>query len=176
MVSAGRPSVSPTGSFTAFDGVRLVAVGSLAEVVRAAHAVTDRAVLVFDDATFVQDNPSVTGTAGVLGVPTPPDRPGLGLYRPLTTLGHRLAYAAFGMDPWPFHAINLLLHGFVSALVCAVALRFGASLGAGTLAGMVFAVHPVHAEAVAWVTGRAEVQATLFALLAVVLFARARRK
>ena len=70
-------------------------------------------------------------------------------------------------DPLLFHAVNLLLHS-TSALVVLVLLR---SLGVGGWAGwgaaLVFALHPVQVEAVAWVTGLKDLLSGLFTLVAI---------
>lgn len=126
----------------------------------------------YDDLTYVQQNPSVTGEAGIFSEATPPGRPDLGLYRPVTVLTYRWNYLASGLDPYPFHLVNLLLHAAAAALLVVVAAGLGAGRPTALLAGLLFAVHPVHVEAVGWVVGRAEVLATLLALLAVRIHGR----
>lgn len=93
-----------------------------------------------------------------------------GLYRPLVTLTYALDWAISGGAEWWFHLANVVLHALATALVVLVALRWLQPLGA-LAAGVVFAVHPVHVEAVANVAGRSEILATL-GLLAAVLCAR----
>jgi hypothetical protein len=88
-------------------------------------------------------------------------------YRPVSTLTFRAEKQLYGLKPYWFHRTNLLLHATVSALlvrVCALLLH-GDSIAAG-IAGMVFAVHPVHVDAVASIVGRAELLAALFFLAA----------
>jgi hypothetical protein len=77
------------------------------------------------------------------------------LYRPLTTLAFGLEWAIGGGQPLVFHIVNLLWHATVTALVVRLALRWWPPLAAG-LAGVWFAVHPVHAEAVTNIVGRSE--------------------
>ncbi|XP_066541423.1 protein O-mannosyl-transferase TMTC2 isoform X2 [Hoplias malabaricus] len=87
-------------------------------------------------------------------------------YRPLCTLSFRLNYALGGLEPWGYHLVNVGLHCAVTALFSSVA---GVLLGRGCwtlLAGLLFAAHPVHTEAVAGIVGRADVGAALFFLLA----------
>jgi hypothetical protein len=88
-----------------------------------------------------------------------------GLYRPLTLTSYTLQYALFGEKPFAFHLINVLLH----ALVCVVLMKFVQLLFKDPwlvlLSGIIFAVHPLHAEAVAGIVGRAELLAALFILL-----------
>jgi len=91
------------------------------------------------------------------------------LYRPLTGLSLAINWVAAGGDPGAFHAVNLVLHGFVSVLVY----RLGRELltpAAGLAAGLLFAVHPVHVEPVVNLVGRAEVLSALFAVGAVLLY------
>jgi len=99
-----------------------------------------------------------------------------GVFRPLTTLTYALTYAAAGRVTWPYHLTNLLLHAGVSVLVWALGVRIVARGGedgkaskAPLLAGLLFAVHPVHAEAVAGLVGRAELLAAGFTLGALLL-------
>ncbi|XP_076841965.1 protein O-mannosyl-transferase TMTC2 [Brachyhypopomus gauderio] len=92
-------------------------------------------------------------------------------YRPLCTLSFRLNYALGGLEPWGFHLVNVGLHCLTTALFSHLA---GALLGRGCwrlLAGLLFATHPVHTEAVAGVVGRADVGAALFFLLALLCYA-----
>ena len=121
---------------------------------------------VYDDLTFVQKNESVIGEAGAFAAPTPAGRPELGLYRPVTVLTYRWTYDRVGLDAAAFHVVNAVLHGLACGLVVLFAAALGAAATAAGVAGLLFAVHPVHAEAVAWIVGRAEILALLFSLLA----------
>lgn len=99
----------------------------------------------------------------------------VGLYRPVATVSYALNHALSGLEPWSYHAVNVLLHGAVSVLVYALAVALGASRLAAAFAGAFFAVHAVHAEAVANVAGRPELLAALFFLLALVGHVRRER-
>lgn len=93
-------------------------------------------------------------------------------YRPLCTLSFRLNHAAGGLDPWGYHLVNVGTHGAVSGLF---ALLSRLLLGEGPwslLAGLIFASHPVHTEAVAGVVGRADEGAALFFLLSLLCYMR----
>jgi Tfp pilus assembly protein PilF len=86
-------------------------------------------------------------------------------YRPLTTLSFRLDWlvAPAGQAAAQFHLTNVLLHAAVTGLYvhfCRGWVRPGTAL----VAGLLFAVHPVHCEAVAGVAGRADVLAGLLYL------------
>ena len=87
-----------------------------------------------------------------------------GLYRPLTIASYALDLRV-GAAAW-FHAVNLLWHAAASVAVAALARRWSGDRAA-LAAGLLFAVHPVHVEAVANIVGRAELMVALFAVLAV---------
>jgi len=91
------------------------------------------------------------------------------LYRPFTALTLAANWSASGGAPWVFHLTNALLHAAASVLVFLLARRLLTPEGA-LAAALLFAVHPVHVEAVANVVGRAEVLATLFAVAAVLAY------
>ncbi|CAG4941419.1 unnamed protein product [Colias eurytheme] len=93
-------------------------------------------------------------------------------YRPLTVLTFRWNYAIHGLQPAGYHLVNLLLHALVSLLyyrVCAMFLPEFASF----VAAILFAVHPIHTEAVTGVVGRAEMLSSVFFLGALLCYARA---
>ena len=121
----------------------------------------------YDDTLYVVDNHQVTQPgywSEILTTSYPPGRESQGLYRPLVTLSFALDHAVAGLSSWMFHVTNILLHagatlaGFflLRAWLPATAL-WGAAL---------FAVHPVHTEAVCWIVGRAELLCGLLVFLA----------
>src|SRR5690348_640442 len=95
----------------------------------------------------------------------PPDVGG-GLYRPLPIASYSLDWAMSGGSASWFHAVNLVWHAGASVAVASLARRLSGDRAAWT-AGLLFAVHPVHVEAVANVVERAEIMAALFVVLAV---------
>lgn len=90
-------------------------------------------------------------------------------FRPLTALTYWLDGLLWQGNPGGFHLTNLLLHALVSVLVLLVARRVLPAGPAPVLAGLLFAVHPVHVEAVAWVQGRVDLLSAAGVLLAVLL-------
>ena len=87
-----------------------------------------------------------------------------GYYRPVVNTTFAVEYALFGKGPGGYHLTNVLLHVGVSCGVVAVVSSLSGSALAAVLAGLVFAVHPVHAESVAWISGRTDLLACLFML------------
>lgn len=97
------------------------------------------------------------------------------LYVPLTLVTYQLEHAVAGLTPQVYHFTNLLLH-IASALVlfflAAMILR---SYTAGFFVALLFAIHPLNTEAVAWAAARKDVLSTFFFLLTLYLFERAER-
>jgi len=120
-----------------------------------------------DDIPIIYYNPLVHSLSGTwLAIVSPywPRELGGQLYRPLAIASYALDWQV-GQVAW-FHAVNLLWHAGVSVLVAVLVRRWSGDRAA-LVSGLLFAVHPVHVEAVANVVGRAELMAALFALLAV---------
>jgi protein O-mannosyl-transferase len=105
----------------------------------------------------------------------PPDR-GTALYRPLTVFGFALQWAMGGGAPLAFHIVSMLLSSAVTALVGYLALALGLGRRAALVAAVLFAVHPVHVEAVANIVGQGELLAGLGVLGALVVYVRARHR
>jgi 4-amino-4-deoxy-L-arabinose transferase-like glycosyltransferase len=89
-----------------------------------------------------------------------------GSYRPLCVLSFRLNHWACGFRPWGYHAVNVLLHCLATGLVYKTGRVVAPSRSSvAGVAALLFAVHPVHTEAVAGIVGRADVLSSIFFLL-----------
>ncbi|HUI66968.1 MAG TPA: tetratricopeptide repeat protein [Nitrospirota bacterium] len=100
-------------------------------------------------------------------------------YRPLMHMSFMLSYYLFGLTPWGFHLVNILLHAGVTVLVFLISSRlfwtanppsFFVSRFLPFIAAVLFAVHPIHTEVVAWVGGVTDLSFSLFFLLALYLY------
>ena len=131
------------------------------------------AFLNWDDPTFVLQYPWIELTAAnVKWVFT---HAYVANYLPLYSLSYMVDHALWGLRPFGFHLTSVLLHG-VNALLCfVVARRMSRSLAVGLIAALLFAVHPSHPEAVAWVTSRKDLLSTAFLLLSLWFYLDARR-
>jgi protein O-mannosyl-transferase len=125
-----------------------------------------------DDVPIIEENVNMTSLDKIPVIWTSHywsgklDATDTGLYRPLTLTTYNLQYVLEGKEPGPFHALNILLH----ALVCFVLMKFIALVFKDpmlmVLSGVLFALHPLHTEAVCGIVGRAELLAGLFILTA----------
>lgn len=131
-----------------------------------------------DDYFVIQRNPQVHGLDrlpdAVTGayLPTGPAR--LGMYRPLTSATLAIDWEIWDGRPRGFHASNILLHLGATVLLYLLLVHLGSGVLAAGAGAAVFAVHPVHVEAVANVVGRAEILATIFFLVACLAYLRMR--
>lgn len=97
----------------------------------------------------------------------------LDYYRPFTRMLFALAYQAFGLAPHYWHLLNLLIYCAVVALTYLVIEELTESRAAGVAGTLLFAAHPIHSEAVAWVNCLVETLHALFFLAAFLLYLRA---
>jgi tetratricopeptide (TPR) repeat protein len=121
----------------------------------------------WDDGMHVLGNPAVVGTGSAR------DRwltPALGYPVPVTVLSYRLEYLLAGASPWIYHATNLLLHLGICGLLYGLGRRLGLGKAGASFAMLCFGLHPVVAEPVSWISGRKELLAALFGLLATYVF------
>ncbi len=132
----------------------------------------------YDDARIVVADAGVHTLHGLetrLSKPYWPSASGarIGNWRPLTTALFAVEWVASGGSPLVFHLVDVMLHGIASALVVLLLAEL-MEAEAAALAGILFAVHPVHVEAVANVVGTAEPLSALFLLGAALVHLRAR--
>ena len=107
----------------------------------------------------------------------------LGHWSPLPWVTWSVNYALGGLDPWGYHLGDVLLHCAAVAVFCLVARRLlaagfdesprGPAIAGGALvAALIFGLHPLRAESVAWASARRDVLCGLFYLLAVLAYLR----
>lgn len=126
---------------------------------------------VLDDRGIILGNPLVREPARAWRAfiePYWPSAVGGGQYRPVGILSFAFDWAMVGDRPAWFHAVNVGWHVAATVLLTRLTLAL-AGAAAGVAAGLLFAVHPVHVEAVANVVGRLELMATTFGLATLIL-------
>ncbi|MBU0637794.1 MAG: tetratricopeptide repeat protein [Planctomycetes bacterium] len=133
----------------------------------------------YDDRVIVRDNPRIRSLTNLREVwlsdwwqpqagdaeELDPRRERDRLYRPLTMYTFAVDYALGRLRPGGYHLTNVLLHGLACLLVWQLARRLCADAAIAACAAALFAVHPVHCEAVANLVGRAEILAAVWLLL-----------
>ncbi|HYX20345.1 MAG TPA: tetratricopeptide repeat protein, partial [Thermoanaerobaculia bacterium] len=131
----------------------------------------------YDDKAIVRDNFRLRAPERVLELFTTQyfgGRPGTGTaYRPVLLLSYALQWWAFGGGVVQYHVVNVLLHVAATLLLAALLLRVGLPPPASFAAALLFAVLPIHVEAVASVVGRGETLSAALLLGALLLALRA---
>ena len=124
----------------------------------------------WDDPDYVVDNLLIRDLANIGTIVKTPIQ---GNYHPLTMLSLAINYAMTGLDAWSYHLFNIVLHIFNSVLAFNLAFKLsrGSSIIAFTTA-LLFALHPMHVESVAWVTERKDVLYSFFFLLGLISYTR----
>lgn len=124
-------------------------------------------LLFWDDRAFIAENPLIAHPSprGMIGLWT---RPLLSLYAPLTYTLWAAVSAVAGVRPWAFHLTNVVLHWLAACAVGALLARLvGPGGGAAALAGaLLFAVHPLQTEAVAWASETKDILAAVCSFVA----------
>jgi protein O-mannosyl-transferase len=149
-----------------FAGVAVLAL------LAAANSLTNG--FVYDDVALIAVSPRVHSWDGWWTEFTRTYWPDGDGYRPLTMLAWRLEWLLGGGSPIAFHATSILLHVATSVAVLWLG-TLVLPLAAAFVAGALFAVHPVHVEAIANVAGQSELVVALALVVAVAVYVRARR-
>jgi protein O-mannosyl-transferase len=174
-----RVAAKPSGKALAWSSehVETVLVGSLLLITLVCYANILANGFVYDDIQQILDNPyvkswrylpeiftttvwSFVGQAGTTNY-----------YRPLMTLSFLLLWKTFGPLAFGFHLFSMVVHAAVVVMVFYAGSRIFCDRRVGWCAAMLFAVHPIHTEAVAWIAALPDLEATFFFLVAVWLLA-----
>jgi tetratricopeptide (TPR) repeat protein len=123
---------------------------------------------VWDDDTFLTQNPLIKAPDGLLRFwfSTQPSD-----YWPVTSTTLWVEWRLWGMHAVGYHATNLVLHVAEGLMLWSVLRRL--KVPGAYLAALLFVVHPVNVESVAWIAQRKNLMAMLFYLASIYLFIRA---
>ncbi|MCK6481753.1 MAG: glycosyltransferase family 39 protein, partial [Planctomycetes bacterium] len=132
----------------------------------------------WDDSWLIVRNPYIRGLSHLPEILDPfGDRVLLGAeYLPVRDLSNVLDHFLFGVEPRGYRLGNWLLHGLAAGLAFVLLLEAFRSRPAALAGALLWAVHPLHAEVVAWASARKDLLCAVFALLACVLHLRAARR
>ncbi|XP_054720703.1 protein O-mannosyl-transferase Tmtc3-like [Uloborus diversus] len=152
----------------------------LAALVAVCYSNSLRSGLAYDDQAAIRDNRDLRPHTPITNIffndfwGTPLRKEGSHKsYRPLTVLSFRANYAVHGLKPFGYHLINVLLHALVCFLFYRLCLHFSTGISS-LVSSALFAVHPVHTEAVTGVVGRAELLSAVAFLCALLYYIHSR--
>lgn len=94
----------------------------------------------------------------------------VGLYHPLTLISLSIDFNFWGNDPFGFHLSNLIFHLLNTLLVYVVFRKLKSSILVSVLVSLIFGMHPMHVESVAWISGRKDVMYVFFYLLTLISY------
>ncbi|MFG0247536.1 MAG: glycosyltransferase family 39 protein [Phycisphaeraceae bacterium JB051] len=94
-----------------------------------------------------------------------------GFYHPVTWLSHLVDVSLFGDHPGAFHVVNSIIHMFNTLLVWAVTTRLTGLRQRSWWIALIWAIHPLRVESVAWVAERKDVLCGMFSLLSLWFYA-----
>lgn len=147
----------------------VVAALVIVSLALAVYAPTLAKPFMFDDLPFILYE---TGHRDLSNIPSFFTEDQHLLYRPLRSVAYTLMYAAFGYDAIAYRAVAVLLHALFSILMAGIALRCGLSAAASFLTGLLFLLHPVHADRAAFTTAAFDLVGPIFGYAALYVFMR----
>ena len=127
--------------------------------------VLDHGFLNFDDIRYVTENPHITKGLARESVVWAFTQSYASNWHPVTWLSHMLDFEIYGLDPSGHHLTNLFFHIANSLLLFWVLLKMTGALWRSGLVAVLFALHPLNVESVAWIAERKNVLSTFFGFL-----------
>src|SRR5438477_8537197 len=137
---------------------------SLIVLILIAYAPVLRSGFIWDDDYHLTRNPCIIGPLGFKEIWTSTRA----IYYPLVLTNFWVLHKVFGLNPLPYHLLNILMHGASAVLLWRVLVRLkiqGAWFGAA-----LWALHPVMVQSVAWITELKNTQSCFFFLLSILFF------
>lgn len=96
-------------------------------------------------------------------------------YRPLQLFSYFIDYSIWKLNPIGYHLTNILLHILVALTLCWLVNIIYSDAALSLLAAALFVVHPIHTEAVAYISGRGDALAVLFMLLCFIFYIKGKK-
>jgi len=126
----------------------------------------------YDDNRYVYGNPDVSLGLSRTGIEQAFTKRYVGIWLPLTIISYQFDHELSGLNPSRFHQTNVLLHAATSILLFLVLRLMTGSLWRSAFVAALFAIHPLRAESVAWISERKDVLSSLFFMLSLGAYAR----
>jgi len=115
----------------------------------------------WDDPTYLENNPLIRemSLANVKKIFT---EIYFSNYQPLHILSYMLEYSVFKLDPYGYHLVSLLMHAAVTVIVVWFTFVFSEKKLIAIITGLLFAIHPMHVESIAWAAERKDLLYAFF--------------
>jgi protein O-mannosyl-transferase len=126
----------------------------------------------YDDASYVYDNPHIVDGLTVETARWAMTTRYFGNWIPVTWLSYLVDVSVFGVEPGALHVHNAVGHAVNALLLYFVVFLYTKRLRISLLLALIFVVHPMHVESVAWISERKDILSTLFGLLCLIGYQR----
>lgn len=150
----------------------LAALAIVAAVLLLYWPVQEFGFINFDDPLYVSDNPSITQGLTRSSISWAFSSLHASNWHPVTWLSHILDVQLFGLKAGKHHRTNLILHALNALLLFLFLARSTGCQRRSALVALLFAVHPMHVESVAWISERKDVLSLFFMLLCLLAYRR----
>jgi len=130
----------------------------------------------YDDPLYVYDNPHVRAGLSWPGIEWAFTHVHSQNWHPLTTISHMLDCQLFGLNPGAHHLVNVFWHSAAVVLLFILLAQMTNSVWASAFVAVLFAIHPLRAESVAWIAERKDVLSGTFFMLTLLAYFRWTRK
>lgn len=119
----------------------------------------------WDDDLLIYDSPYVK-TVAKYGIAGAIERIGIDFFQnnPISFISHAFTYRVWGKNPMPYHTINVIIHVLNTLLVFLFLRKLSKRSEVAIIATLLFALHPLRVESVAWATERKDVLYSFFYL------------
>jgi tetratricopeptide (TPR) repeat protein len=122
--------------------------------------------VIYDDVDYVSQNPQVQQGLTLATFRWALTSMEFSNWDPLTWISHALDCELFGLDAGGHHFTSLLLHAIDAVILFLLLSRMTGKIGRSLIVALLFGLHPINVESVAWVAERKTVLSMLFLLLA----------
>src|SRR6266568_4793293 len=126
----------------------------------------------FDDDVYVYNAPAIQAGLTIKGIALAFTSPHARNWHPLVTISHMLDCQLYGLNAGGHHATNIVLHTIAVLLLFRVLRQMTGAVWKSVVVAVLFAVHPLHVESVAWVSERKDVLSAVFFLLMLAAYVR----
>lgn len=130
----------------------------------------------FDDNVYIYDNTVIQAGLTLANIGWAFTHVVASNWHPLTLLSYMLDCQLYGLHAGGYHLTNVLLHATTAILLFLALREITRATGASAFAAILFAIHPLRAESVAWISERKDVLSGLFFMLTLWAYARYARR
>ena len=169
----GTLLMDSTASHHSHTGTRVALSAFLGLVVFAIYGRTaGYDFVLYDDMTYIVNNERLKDGLSLSNIFWSFTTPYFANWHPLTWLSYLLDIELFGLEPKGFHRTNVLIHALNSVMLLSWLSAATKRLWPSAFVALLFAIHPLHVESVAWISERKDVLSMFFVLATLITYTR----